>query len=360
MKKFRILMTTLLLVLSLLMMAGCSDGGSSNIALADDATLEIVGAGLDIKFTPEDLAAMPTKTIVTENLSSKGDVTETEIVAISLKELLSEHDVNLSDMTTIELAANDGYVMSATQKEYGDSDVYIIMEEDGEALEYPRSAIPKQRAMYWVKYLCKITIDGEGASSAESESTAVNTISIFEPTAANAEINTESVSDGDKEYDAYSTKAYYETIFEEDLPSENLRLIAEDGLSRSESAKIFFESYVSFDEDIDNTPLYYGPKMKPGMKLKEIKYSISGDKAVYYGEEIELSELFKDLNMEEADMYLFTAADGFSAEVPKEAIAEGSIESEDGVFTTDFDDYDMSGVKGKGKIKNISTITVIK
>ncbi len=338
--------------LSVMCLAGCGGGSTT---LASDATLEITGGGLDLKYDAEDLEALPTETITTENVSSSGEVAETEIVAISLSSILEENGIDLQKVTSVELSASDGYVMSAPQSEYANSDIYIILSQDGESLDYPRSAIPEKRAMYWVKNLNKITIEADGAIGGVSLGP-VDTISFFREGISN--LDSEKVADEDGTYNAYSNEDYFEEFFG-GTPDGNIALEAEDGLKKTESADLFFDNHVTIDKNADDTPLYYGEDIKPGMKLKGLKYAAADGNGVYYGTEIDLKSLFADLQMEDASKYKFTAIDGFSVEIPADAIASGKVFLDDGVMTTDFGSYDLSSVKGKGNIKGLVSIEAV-
>ncbi len=351
------IISLVVLVIALMLSVACTstdDGGSNSTGLAADATIKITGAGLDLTLTADDMAAMTLETISTQNVSSTGEVSETEIKAISLSGILSENGVELSEIANVDLVASDGYVMSATQAEYGDSDIYIILEENGEQLEYPRSGIPEQRAMFWVKLLSEIHLGDSGSANAENP--AVNEVSIFVEEVK--DMISENVSDGETEYVAYSNARYLEIVFG-NRPTSNLTLKAEDGMERSETADIFLDNYVSIDEAAEDTPLYYGSDISMGMKIKSIKYAIAGSKAVYYGSGISLQDLFDEVGMEEASTYKLVAADGFESEVPAEAIAHGEIVLDGDTLETDFGDYDMSGIAGKGSVKNIVKIIAV-
>ncbi len=343
------------LILTMAVLTGCSGGNGA--ALADDATLQITGGGIDITYDAEQLGELKAETFTAENVSSSGEVDEVEIVAIPLSSILSEQGVDMADVKSVQLEASDGYVMSAPASEFAEKDVYIVLTENGEALDYPRSAIPDARAMYWVKYLNKIVIETDEASSGSIEVGPIEKVSIFREGVAS--IKSKEVSDGDDSYDAFSNSDYFETVVTE-LPKDDVVMIAEDGLQRTEPADIFNSAFVTIDEDADDTPLYYSDTLKDGMKVKELKYAVIGTNAVYYGDGIDLATLFEELDVADAEEYTFIAADGFEVTVPKAAIESGKLVSEDGVIKTDFGDYDTSSLPGKGVVKNLVEITTAK
>ncbi|OQB23440.1 MAG: Oxidoreductase molybdopterin binding domain protein [Firmicutes bacterium ADurb.Bin182] len=325
--------------------------------LAADAKLEITGKGIDITLTAADMQSLPQETINCQNIDSNGDAKDVTVSGFSLGALLEQNGNSLARAASLNLIASDGYVMSVPSEEYADSDVYILLNFEGDALQYPRSCIPDKRAMYWVKELIKIEIAAEESSN-EAAAEQVNRIDIFREGVMG--MQAEKLNNRGFEVPAYSLKDYFEKYFGA-LPSDPILMIARDGFEKTETAGVFFENYVTLEAEEgeeDDLPLYFSETISDGMRVKQLELLISGSNAVYLGSEIAVPDLFEAVGMAEADSYSFIASDGFETVVPKDAIGFGKIfaDETEGFIRAGFDGYDWGDTKGGGKIKYLVTI----
>ena len=126
-----------------------------------DAKVHIHGEGIDITLSNEDFKTLDLKEVETTNVDSAGNTKDVTFKGFSLKEVLSaqENSIDLSKVGSVYLKAADGYVMNVANAEYADSDIYLMTVENGEKLNYPRSAVPEKRAMYWVRDLIDIELE---------------------------------------------------------------------------------------------------------------------------------------------------------------------------------------------------------
>lgn len=180
----RSLILMLALVISLIF-TGCSgktkeiavDSAALSVPLANDAQLEIVGSGIGITLSADEMRARVQETLNCTNISSSGDVAEETVTGFSLDMLLAEHGIEMTDVLSLNFIASDGYIMAAPAGLYNDNPVYILLKRYGENLEYPVSCLPNQRAMYWVKGLVKIEV--ELAEFSLQQRTNVQKVSLF-------------------------------------------------------------------------------------------------------------------------------------------------------------------------------------
>ena len=351
MKKTLIIVVVLLF--ALFAFAGCSGNSAGN--LANDATLTISGDGVDISLSAKDMQDEEMQTFTCTNIDSNGEVTEVTVTGFSFGDLLAANGIALSDVASINFIGSDGYMMAAPAEEFADSDVYILINYDGDDLAYPRSCIPDKRAMYWVKELAEIELDLSNSGSASNE--IVDQISIFRE--GITELEGEELGNKGEYVLAYSLEEYFDTYIG-GLVSEPLTMIAGDGFEKTETAEVFFSNYVTVEEqeaEAGNTPLYFSEDLSTGMRVKQLDFVIAGSDAVYFGKEISVTDLFDAVGMGEAKSYTFIASDGFELEVPSDAIEYGKItEDEEGHIQASFDDYDWKDTKGDGKIKYLLNI----
>jgi hypothetical protein len=369
--KKRYLFVTLVLLITVLFSAcnkadvGTADNtaGESAVSapgLSADAVLEIAGDEVSITLDAAQMLERPQETFTCTNISSSGEVTEVSVTGFSLNDLLAENGVDLKDVSSINLIASDGYVMSAPAEVYAGTGVYIMLKRDGEELEYPRSCIPEQRSMYWVKNLSKIELL-TGEAGASQEQAGVKKISIFRE--AVTQLEPVELNNRGYKVASYSLRDYFEKIVN-DVPAAPVTMIALDGFKKTETPEIFLANYVTLEAEPgeeDDLPLYFSEEISDGMRVKQLDAVISSGEAVYFGSEITVPDLFKMVGMKEAGKYNFIASDGFVSEIPADAIPFGTIypDEEKGYIRAKFDGYDFGDVRGGGKVKYLVAIEAV-
>lgn len=348
----KILSILLVLVLALSIFSSCANN-DVKIGLNENATLTIKGGSFELTLDSEQMAKQELVDINCSTISSSGETTKVSAKGFSLGKIVSQQGEKLSDYSGVTFNANDGYIMQANAEEYAETDIYVLLELDGEALEYPRSCIPDRRTMYWVKNLEKIQLNDGKTEQTQSEK--VSEISFFVEVIN--DLTAEKVDNRGVKVDSYSLKKYFEKAFEK-TQSERLKLIAKDGFSKSENAELFFANYVSLDVDVVSAPLYFSDTISDGMRVKGIDVAIGNGVAVYFGKEIDVLKLFEMVGMKDAENYLFVASDGFETSVPKDALKFGKVffDTEKNMLRASFDGYDFGDVKGGGKVKYLVSV----
>jgi hypothetical protein len=356
--KERKMKKTLIIVLALLMFIVVSGGCNSSQAnnLANDAALTINGDGVEIMLDAQDMRSQEIITLTCTNIDSKGVVAEVMVSGFSLSELLAANDILFENVTSMNFIGSDGYKMAAPANEFADNDVYVIFNYDGEELEYPRSCIPDKRAMYWVKNLVEIEL--VLSEQAGSSNTVVDQISIFRE--GIKELDGAELGNKGEYVLAYFMQDYFEKYIGS-IPTDPLKMIAIDGFSKTETADVFFDNYVTIEEQVaeeGNLPLYFSETLSNGMRVKQLDAVISASNAIYFGNDISLDDLFDMVGMGEANSYTFIATDGYQMEIPAAAIEYGMIyeDTQDGYIAVSFDGYDFENARSDGKIKYLLTI----
>lgn len=328
--------------------------------LSADAVLEIAGGGVNITLTAEQMLDRTQENFTCTSISSSGEVTEVSVTGFSLNDMLAESGVDMKDVSSMNFVASDGYVMSAPAEVYADTEVYIMLKRDGEDLEYPRSCIPEQRSMYWVKNLSKIELV-PGDSEASQEQAGVKRISIFREAAT--QLEPVELNNRGYKVASYSLRDYFEKIGNE-IPTAPVTMIALDGFKKTETVDIFLDNYVTLEAEQgeeDDLPLYFSEEISDGMRVKQLDIVISSGEAVYFGSEISVPDLFKLTGMGEAEKYRFIASDGYVTEIPADAVPFGTIYTDEkkGYIRAKFEGYDFGDTPGGGKVKYLVTIEAV-
>lgn len=338
------------------------EGSASQITtLAGDAQIEIIGEDLHISLDAEEILARPHETFSCTNISSSGEVATEKVTGFSLDELLLEQGIDMKDVTSLNFVATDGYMIAAPADLFAETPVYIIYKRyDDEALEYPSACIPNQRAMYWARELIKVEVTAQKTAAKANEAT-VKRISIFRE--GINELQATALDNQGYKVNSYSLAAYFEEFLPA-LPQKPVTMIARDKFEKTETPEVFLGAYVSLEAEKgkeEETPFYFSEDMPPGMRVKYLDIVLAGEDAIYFGNEIALAELFSAVGMEEASAYMFTASDGWTVEIPADAIPFGRIlmEENEGYTRACFADYDKGTLPGQGNIKYLLAIEAL-
>lgn len=331
--------------------------GGTATATVPEAVLDIIGNGIEISLTAEQMLGRNQDTFRCENIDSSGNISEVVITGFSLNHLLAEHGIDIAKVASINFVAADGYVMAAPAEVYAEVPVYIMLKRDGQDLDYPRSCIPNQRSMYWVKNLAKIVLVSD-ESLALQEEIKVQKTSFFREA-----INSlEAVPQYNRGHQAasYSLRTYFEQ-FANAVPEFPVTMMALDGFEKTETAEVFLANFVTLDpgpgQEAD-LPLYFSEEISLGMRVKQLNIVISAADAVYFGSQISVAELFRLVDMDQAESYHFIASDGYVTEIPAAAIPFGTIypDEKKGYTRAQFEGYDFAGAAGDGKVKYLLAI----
>ena len=352
------MLSCVLVVLLLFVMAGCgttdNDQTAAGPQIASD--LQITGDGVDLTVTADEMNAISTETFTCTNVDSEGEVATVEVVGFDLLSYLEGQDVDLTSVTSMNLVASDGYQMAVPKETYAESGVYIALAIDDEYFDAPRSCLPDQRAMYWVKYLTTIELVSDDTGDATE--TDITKVQMFRELTEGME----SATLDNRGYDvqAYSLNTFFSDYMDA-VPTAPVTITAQDGFEKTETADVFLSCYVTYEAEEGSEgdlPLYFSEDLSDGMRVKQLDTVVSGSEAVYFGSEISVPDLFEAIGMSEADSYQFIASDGYVTTIPADAIEYGLIytDEEDDYIRAGFDGYDWGDTPGGGKVKYLTTI----
>jgi hypothetical protein len=166
----------------------------------------------------------------------------------------------------MNLVASDGYQMAAPKETYAESGVYIALAIDGEYFDAPRSCLPDQRAMYWVKYLTTIELVSD--DTGDTAATDVTKVQMFRELMGGME--SETLDNRGYDVQAFSLNTFFSDYMDA-LPSAPVTITAQDGFEKTETADVFLSCSVTYEAEEGNEgdlPLYFSEDLSDGMRVQ--------------------------------------------------------------------------------------------
>ena len=344
------------LVALMLVLSACS--GNAPISATQAATptpqatanaktgVAIIGAGINLTLGAEDIKALPQVDLNTKNIDSAGNVTQVKAKGISLTAYLKGKGVDTKTMDSVTFSASDGYSMAVPKDILQKRDLYILLELDGKALDNPRSAIPEERAMYWVRDLNKVELSTSAAAASKAKK-----IVLFKTGAANLPAQT--ITNKTDQVASTSLDVFCKTYLKA-TPTAAVLMQAKDGFKKNEKAETFLSCYVTYTGS--EAPLYFSETLADGMRVKNLALVMAGDEAIYFGQKtISMKDLLKNCSMADGKDFEIAGIDGFKLAVTYDQLVKGTLKFENGSFTAS-----IPGVtKANGTVKNALSIAIV-
>lgn len=301
---------------------------------------KIVITGLestDIEVTVEEIKELETVTVDATSVSSSGEENQYTVTGPLFDDLLKKYDKSQSDLVGIRLVAGDGYSIEVPLEVLQSRDLILAHTIDGQPLDENtrpiRAVIPEERAMYWIRNLVRIEVL-EGTQQSE-----VGRVYMLETLISQV---------GAQDYTYYeSTDRAVKVdellgLLDKDVLPDTASFVAADGFEKNEQLDVFAEGYIKFTgEDV---PIFLSPDLPKGMYIKNI-YLCTMDDVVLVSQQmalevlgaeemedkqgVNLGQLISQAGLFEADMYLLSAADGYTVEIAKEDLENGIVYAND-------------------------------
>jgi hypothetical protein len=246
---------------------------------------------------------------------------------------LKKYGKSQKDITAVRLVAGDGYSIEVPPEVLQSRDLILAHTINGQPLDERtrpiRAVIPEERSMYWIRNLVRIEIL-ESAPKAK-----VGRVYILETLISQA--NAEDYTYYDSTDKAVRVEELLGLLSLENLP-DTASFVAADGFEKNEQMDIFSDGYIKFTGD--SAPLFLSPDLPKGMHIKSIYLCTIGDialvsqqmaeqvigtKQVEDKQGVDLKELLNQAGLADADKYLLTAADGYTAEILREDRDKGVV-----------------------------------
>ena len=257
-------LVTVLLCISLFL-TGCGEKVSAEeLTKYDDQTILLHG------LTTEDIQVSVTELKELEHVKRTeqatrfgGEVVEVKAEGALLSDLLENYGFKQTDWSTIRLTASDQYSIAVSSDLLASSEILLAYYDEGapfSAEDGPvRVVIPGQRAMYWVRKLCRIDFEGEdGAVPAEK-------LVFLESAAASLGEKAAEEKEGGQVLTTQSLTDSYGPSGEE---VTNVYMLAEDGLMKNETAENFLSASIQMTGQ--ESPLFTAVHLPEGMHVKNL------------------------------------------------------------------------------------------
>lgn len=331
---------TLMLVFAMLagLMAGCgSKLTDEELAVNDDK--EIVLHGLtdeDITITVADLKELDAITKKAEAKRSNGQIVEVKITGPLLTSLVEKYGASLSDFNTVRFYGSDDYEIAMPSNILENDDIILGYYDYGEPISSSDGpvhvVVPGERAMYWVRKLCRIDFENEASATAAEKLVFMDT-ALWQLTSAEV-TRGEDTFEGVKTADliAAYADANDNTIY-------NVYMTASDGLSKNETKANFMSEYIRTMGD--GAPEFTGPDLADGMTvngLMTINYGTTGFISLdQYCASVEkestdsilFSDILKVSGLAAADSYKFTDLSGNEKEYSYDSLSNAIVALDD-------------------------------
>ena len=326
----------LVLILMMLtgMMAGCgSKLSEEEMAVNDDK--EIVLHGLtdeDITITVAGLKELDAVTQKAEAKRSNGQIVKVKITGPLLTSLVEKYGAKLSDFNTVRFYGTDDYEIAMPSTILENDDIILGYYDYGEPISTSDGpvhvVVPGERAMYWVRKLCRIDFENEASATAAQKLVFLDT--------ALWQLTSTQVTRGEDTFEAVKTSdliaAYADA---NDNTIYNVYMTASDGLSKNETKANFMSEYIRTMGD--GAPEFTGPDIADGMTvmgLMTINYGDTGFISLkQYCESVEkestdsilFSDILKASGLASADSYKFTDLSGNEKEYTYDSLSNATI-----------------------------------
>ncbi len=306
-----------IIMLSIFMLISCSDSQDKN-AIADYADQKITISGLtdeDFTVTVADLAALDSVERSASAERSNGEKVSIDAVGPLLDTFLAKYSKSQSDFTSIRFTAADKYSIAVGSQVLQNREIVLAVSDGGNALsedDQPlRVVIPGERAMYWVRHICRIDfVSGETASQCRNM--------VFLESAV------KTLKSSDYDYNGVTDKVIADSDLLDKYASEEnadtLTLTAADGLTKSETADNFRSGMLKYTGA--DAPRFVADQLPEGMQIYDLVTISYGETSILtldklislYGNKdgVEFFDVTKKINGVSAEKYICRCLDGSS------------------------------------------------
>jgi hypothetical protein len=341
MKRFLAVGTVLLCLVVFLF--ACQSTGSRVLTSIEDIStvspITFIGlpGGREAVYSGSQLMGLPSVTVDAQSVNASGTVSDVTATGVLLETVLKTLGVSQRDFEAIIVTAADGYSIEYPRDILYNRDIIIAWEFNGDPQSPPRTVVPGERAMYWVKFLSTFELRGE----VRIEN--VYTIDILETMIAQIP------GEDYKYYDSIDKAVPISAIFENYVGSKadfvTLRSI--DSWGKNDRYDTVAAQFIKYSGEF--APMFIGPALPEGMRLKNtLSMQIAGEfivsvemamlmASIPVGDGLPLSALFAISHMIDAPSYTFEAVDGYRVSINRADIGKGVLTVTDGVVAARFD-----------------------
>ncbi len=306
----------------------------------DVVTITGLPDGAAASYTGAQLMAMEPVTVSATSVNASGKSTDMTATGVKLDAVLRSLGTAQADYEAIVLTATDGYSIEVPKSVLAQRDIIIAWDVDGQP-QSPRTIVPEERAMYWVKFLGSVEL------KAAVEDVQTDVLYTMESAIATLKDQAEDYKYYDSMDKAVPVSALFDAL---SMPkSQDVELSSTDEWGKRDKYDTVCDQYLKYTGA--DAPLFIGPQLPEGMRLKEtvlmkagnaaiLSCAMAGKKLGVLPDGLFLDKVFQLAGMKQAKAYRFTGAvDGLFPELVIDAadIAAGYLYLEqDGSVTACF------------------------
>lgn len=261
-KKAWLIILTCLLFLA----AGCATEADRR-TIADYAADEIVVRGLteaDFSVSISDLAALPTVERSASASRANGEQVHIDAVGPLLDTFLAAYGKSQRDFSSIRFTATDDYSIAVDQDVLSQREIVLAISDGGQPLsadDQPlRVVIPGERAMYWVRHLCRIDFESGTTAAACRKVVFLEAATRLLPT---SDYEYYGVTD-----QAVTVNDLLNTFNIADSTVDEVTLSAADGLSKTETLANFRSGMIKYTGA--DSPRFVSADLPEGMQVYDL------------------------------------------------------------------------------------------
>lgn len=332
--KRKILFAAVMMIV--LLLAGCAGSQGEQMQeeqqpVADTNAITLAGEDLgEVTVLVSDMKKMTAVTRDVVAVDSSGDENPFAVKGALLDDVLATVGKKQRELGALRFVAGDGYMIEVPHEILAARDVILAYEINGEPLQERtrpvRAVIPEERAMYWVRNLIRIELLAAGKAMP------IEKLFLLDSAVATMQLHDYTY------YEAVDKAVSAGDLFAGVTEGDTVCMKSSDGLEKNEKSEVFASGYLKVTGE--EVPAFVSPDLPKGMYVKDILW-LSKAQTGYFSvaegfgyftlvqqdgqEGIALSEILAEVGMADSPAYLFTASDGYSAEIAQADIEKGVL-----------------------------------
>ena len=194
------------------------------------------------------------------SINSKGTEKQVRAKGVLLETILQAQGASVMDFDAVTATASDGYTITIPSEVLHGRDILIAFEANGEEID-PRFVVPGERAMYWVKLLSEIAFEKAAEEMPVTQEIALS--ELLDQLQGFVE---------DYHYHDADCRAIPISWLMAGLGVQRADFVtikSIDGLTKTEKYDLFAAQLLVI-EGTPEAPLYTGPDLPAGMRLKNV------------------------------------------------------------------------------------------
>ena len=310
---------TLFILISILMTACASEFKNENNI--NPVSVTIIGEGIDISITSENIKTYPEVSRTTSSTSSSGEVKKHSLKGVLLNDILKEKSISQKYYKSIRAIASDNYEIDIPKDILNNREVIIAYEIDGEPLKNElRIVVPEERSMYWVKNLSQLKLISDTEIKRE-----LSEMIFLEGLCK--KVSTELIDYYGNEDKAIKVSELLKQL--EINTDKDITFTATENFKSVKNWKTFHSGKIKITGE--DAPLFIVPELPVGMRVKSVssilfdKYIIISKIDNYEKNSLKINDLFMKYGFKDSSQYIIVDEDGTEKQFTGDEIKAATV-----------------------------------